>query len=121
MYSNLKRDPLTVDDKVLSRRALLFGAVAVAGAAILPVAPKAIAGASIGGGILRTGGVTGLGVMQSECLAPALAGPLLRLQWWLQDLSGTANTWLQGWVRDAVGKETYSLFESWFSGKETTL
>ena len=102
-------------DNVLSRRAFLFGAVAVAGAVVLPAAPKAVVGASISGGILRTAGLAGFGSMPQDCPMPALAGPLQRLQWWLQDLAGSANTWLQGWIRDAVGKETYSTFESWLT------
>ena len=116
MYSVWKRDPLTVDDKALSRRAFLLGAVAIAGATILPAPSKAVAGASISSGILRTGLMQG-----GACQPTSSAGALLKLKWWLQDLEGSANTWLQSWVKDAVGKETYSLFESWFSGKETTL
>ena len=115
MYSEWKRDPLSLpaegamDDKALTRRAFLLGVVAVAGATVLPAPVKAAGGASIAGGILRSGGVTGL----AQYDVPVAAGWLNNLTWRLQDLAGTANTWLQGWVRDTVGKETYTMFEQW--------
>ena len=101
-----------VSDKALTRRAFLFGAVAVAGAVVLPAPAKAVGGASIAGGIIRSGGVVGLGMAQCDPVMPASSW-LWQLQSYIQNLAGTANAWLQSWVRDAVGKETYGMFEQW--------
>ena len=101
-------------DKALTRRAFLFGAVALAGAVILPVPAKAVGGASIAGGILRSSGATGL----AQYDVPVAAGWLGSLNWRLQDLAATANTWLQNWIRDTVGKETCSLFDERFSDND---
>ena len=103
-----------MDDKVLTRRAFLLGAVAIVGATVLPTSAKAAGGASIAGGILRSGGVTGL----AQYDVPVAASWLDSLTWRLQDLAATANTWLQGQVRAAVGKETYSMFSEWFGSDD---
>ena len=102
-----------VSDKALTRRAFLFGAVAVAGAVVLPAPAKAVGSASIAGGILRSG-VAGMGFVEGcPSLAPASPSWVWQLQSYIQNLAGTANAWLQGYIRDAVGKETYTMFEQW--------
>ena len=100
-----------MNDKALTRRAFLLGTVGVVGAMVLPKVPVTAAGASIGGGILRTGLMQG-GLMPT---CPPSCSWVESLQWKLQDLVGVANTKLQSWVQDAIGKETYQLFASWFS------
>ena len=102
-----------VNDKALTRRAFLLGAAAVAVAVVLPAPAKAVGGASIAGGILRSG-VAGTGFVEGcPSLAPASPSWVWQLQGYIQNLAGTANAWLQGWIRNAVGKETYEMFEGW--------
>lgn len=104
-----------MDDKALTRRAFLAGALGIAGATVLSAIPKASVGsASIAGGILRSGGMTGLAPYD----VPVAAGWLDSLTWRLQDLASTANTWLQSQVQAAVGKETYSMFSEWFGSDD---